>query len=85
MKVGDKVLCKSWFPFVDTFIQGNYYVIDSIVGNNVSIIDEFGDPFFLCFNVDNVIPGIKMERYGDYFVTVKELRQQKLDKINENC
>ena len=71
MKVGDKVLCNSWFPFIRCFEEGEYYVIDSINGNSISIVDNFGESFFLCFDKNKLHPEIEMKKFGDYFITKK--------------
>lgn len=68
-KIGDKVICINNYK---TFVINKTYTIDDILPYHY-IIDDY------CFKI------ISMENssnnFEEYFITLKKLRKQKLDKI----
>ena len=79
MKVGDKLYCYTdKLEKSDSFIYGKYYTIESISRNYIFIYDE--DLDLAAFsNKDD-----RMMYFRDFFITEKELRKNKLNKIKVN-
>ena len=71
MRVGDKVYCKKSFLFVD---KGEVLSIELVDTNSYLI----GGLHFFKSNIHSDW------FFGDYFLTMKELRKKKLEKINES-
>ena len=83
MKVGDRVLCisdsypKGFVGEQKCHIESKYYTIDDLSDIYVYVNSEKDSTW-------NGYYGYSYEDFVKYFITVKELRKLKLDKINEN-
>jgi len=89
MKNGDKVLCYQSLTLEceinDTcaeyvlFIKDKEYVLDSVYVNDVCFVDEYDER---CYFVIKYNCG-SHRLFDNYFITQKQLRKIKLEKINE--
>jgi len=92
MKVGDNVICKKDVAFrfnnisnVTSYTIGNTYIINAIRknisgnGNTIFMKDNYNNSFG--YNTDNT--QTKYVKFDEEFITLKEYRRNKLEKINE--
>ena len=78
MRVGDVVYCKKNIPFT-SIKNGFMCIIDEITEHEIVVrYDHRTRCWLKSYNNDFY------EYFYDYFYTKKELRKQKLKKINEN-
>lgn len=68
MKVGDKVICINPYK---SFEVNKIYTIDDILPYH----------YMINYYSFNIISKINSNNFEEYFITLKELRKQKLDKI----
>lgn len=90
MKEGDKILCKNDYTFIDSkFKTGEWYEIhqmnySKLIGGYVITFESKGES--KCEYV-SFIKGKKILKswkyFEDYFYTEQELRELKLNRINE--
>lgn len=81
LKVGDKLKCIKTFkstPVNDLtfYIENNLYPIKNILCNTVEIETNYG--LTLIFNFKEQ----SNYKFNEYFITLKQDRKQKLDKLN---
>lgn len=82
MKVGDKVYCiKSIIKYNFFFIIGNSYKIKNVSNNNKTIFILDDNNVTMPFEI--YYPNDDFYKFNEYFITHKQLRKQKLEKINE--
>lgn len=70
MKVHDKLYC---FNPINNVIT---------LGKSYSIVGEYQD-YYEIINDNNKIHYFSFDKYEDFFITIEELRKQKLKKIQE--
>lgn len=82
MKVGDKIICRKSYPFNDGYAiqKGHRYSIVSAFWNSFSCSTEF-EGVLLHFYRDE---DKNIDKFKDYFFTIKECRKFKLEKIYES-
>lgn len=79
---GDKLYCKKTLNHFDLvfFYEGKIYTVINILNNDIRISDEVSSMSF--FDISQ--SSLDEYRFEDYFMTNKEYRKLKLDKINES-
>lgn len=87
MKIGDKVLCKESvvekaFEKRILFLKGAYYEVFSIDNNKSCRIFSIMVNHPLKFRLTDI--GEYSPRFDKFFMTDREIRKEKLKKINEN-
>lgn len=81
MKPGDKVYCHTTHENRD-FKKGNFYEIINISPYEIIIDDGFLWCIFVIGNFNRAVQSSEM--FALYFVTLRELRQMKLQQLNES-
>lgn len=88
MKIGDKIYCiKSYGKSLNycQFVEGQSYIIKSIfyVAKKIYVerVGRDGGKYSTGFNINNC-DEIGWDNFTDHFISVKQQRKQKLDKIN---
>jgi hypothetical protein len=79
MKAGDRIVCIC--DFDDTHTKGNLYLINEITKNKIFITTNKGDLDYYGFSGNEKYKN--WEFFSDYFVSLKECRKQKLEKLYE--
>lgn len=82
LEIGDKVICIKTFNgrtgFKMTYyVKDNIYIITDNRNNTIDINTNYNIP--ICFNFNEN----SYYYFKEYFITLKELRKQKLDKIQK--
>lgn len=96
MKIGDKLYCKkSWSSFDGCYkiTKGKTYIISNVYSPEQYKAEYYSAIHIISDSKHNLLFVIKLKQeynnvktgflfYDKYFVTLKELRRQKLEKIN---
>lgn len=80
MRIGSKVYCIKDHNY--GYIKGNYYIIDDIINSDIIAVESSHtvDSFAFTTNKDSILT----EYFYEYFITEKEYRKIKLEKLNES-
>ena len=83
-KVGDKLLCKCTTTS-ENYISDRWYEIMGITTYSCIVVSEPNTTFNFCFYFDNYDQLIENRHWHvyDYFYTMEEVRQRKLERLKQ--
>ena len=81
-RVGEPIKCVGDIGVI--FIKGKWYKIDDYNDDNIFVISEYGSKCGFTIDVRYNADNQKYYKFDEGFITIREMRKNKLKKLNES-